>query len=144
MKTNNKGFSLVELIVVIAIMAILAAVAIPTFATFINRANEASDEGYANDIEYAVKIATAAESINITGITVVYDKSDKAIVTLYYTDGTKTYDVIGTATGHVAAPTEAADLIKGTIDKKYLLKTSPTAQEPVMSESGILTLTAQD
>ena len=33
---NNKGFSLVELIVVIAIMAILAAVAIPTFGYSVN------------------------------------------------------------------------------------------------------------
>ena len=53
---NNKGFSLVELIVVIAIMAILAAVAIPTFATFINKANVASDEQLLNDIEYAVTL----------------------------------------------------------------------------------------
>ena len=58
---NNKGFSLVELIVVIAIMAILAAVAIPTFATFITKANVASDESYMNDIEYAVELELAQE-----------------------------------------------------------------------------------
>ena len=59
MKTNNKGFSLVELIVVIAIMAILAAVAIPTFAGFITKANKASDDQFLNDVEYAVQIANA-------------------------------------------------------------------------------------
>ena len=59
---NNKGFSLVELIVVIAIMAILAAVAIPTFATFITKANVASDESYLNDLEYAITLALATES----------------------------------------------------------------------------------
>lgn len=58
---NNKGFSLVELIVVIAIMAILAAVAIPTFAGFITKANEASDESYLNDIAYAVELKLAEE-----------------------------------------------------------------------------------
>ena len=58
---NNKGFSLVELIVVIAIMAILAAVAIPTFASFITKANKASDESYMNDIKYAVELALAEE-----------------------------------------------------------------------------------
>ena len=58
---NNKGFSLVELIVVIAIMAILAAVAIPTFATFIGRANEASDNSFLNDIEYALELATTKD-----------------------------------------------------------------------------------
>lgn len=58
---NNKGFSLVELIVVIAIMAILAAVAIPTFAGFINKANVAADEGFMNDLEYAIELAYAQE-----------------------------------------------------------------------------------
>lgn len=57
MKTNNKGFSLVELIVVIAIMAILVAVAIPTFAGFINKANKASDDQFMADAEYAVVLA---------------------------------------------------------------------------------------
>lgn len=61
MKTNNKGFSLVELIVVIAIMAILAAVAIPTFASFITKANKASDTSYMNDIAYAINLALAKE-----------------------------------------------------------------------------------
>ena len=71
MKTNNKGFSLVELIVVIAIMAILAAVAIPTFAGFINKANVASDESFDNDVEYAIKLAhTAWPSYEVTGLTI--------------------------------------------------------------------------
>ena len=61
MKTNNKGFSLVELIVVIAIMAILAAVAIPTFATFIGKAQRSSDESFLNDIEYAIELARAED-----------------------------------------------------------------------------------
>jgi type IV pilus assembly protein PilA len=58
---NNKGFSLVELIVVIAIMAILAAVAIPTFAGFITKANKGNDESLLNDIEYAVELDRAMD-----------------------------------------------------------------------------------
>lgn len=58
---NNKGFSLVELIVVIAIMAILAAVAIPTFAGFITKANKGNDESLLNDIEYAVELDRAED-----------------------------------------------------------------------------------
>ena len=57
---NNKGFSLVELIVVIAIMAILAAVAIPTFAGFISKANVAADVDFFNNAEYAAELALAA------------------------------------------------------------------------------------
>lgn len=58
---NNKGFSLVELIVVIAIMAILAAVAIPTFAGFIGKAQKSNDEALLNDIEYAVELDRAED-----------------------------------------------------------------------------------
>ena len=58
---NNKGFSLVELIVVIAIMAILAAVAIPTFASFITKANVAADVDFMSQAEYAFELAYAAD-----------------------------------------------------------------------------------
>ena len=39
-KQNNKGFTLVELVIVIAVIAILAGVLIGTFATVISRANQ--------------------------------------------------------------------------------------------------------
>ena len=61
MKKNNKGFSLVELIVVIAIMAILAAVAIPTFAGFIDKANEAANEDFLYQAKYAIELANAED-----------------------------------------------------------------------------------
>jgi type IV pilus assembly protein PilA len=70
MKTNNKGFSLVELIVVIAIMAILAAVAIPTFATFITKAQIASDVDYMNQVESAIELAYAQKGYDIAKVTV--------------------------------------------------------------------------
>ena len=49
MKNNNKGFSLVELIVVIAIMAILAAVAVVGFSLYIPKAQQASDRQTISD-----------------------------------------------------------------------------------------------
>jgi len=36
-KQNNKGFTLVELVIVIAVIAILAAVLIPTFSNVIKK-----------------------------------------------------------------------------------------------------------
>ena len=48
---NNKGFSLVELIVVIAIMAILAAVAVAGFSMYIPKAQQATDKQMIADIE---------------------------------------------------------------------------------------------
>ena len=70
---NNKGFSLVELIVVIAIMAILAAVAIPTFATFIDKANTASDVSFINDLEYAAELAHTATGADVTDVQVTVE-----------------------------------------------------------------------
>lgn len=57
MKKNNKGFSLVELIVVIAIMAILAAVAVAGFSFYIPKAQQANDKQLVSDIEYALNLA---------------------------------------------------------------------------------------
>ena len=43
-KKNNKGFTLVELIVVIAILAVLAGVAIPAYTGYVKKANRAADD----------------------------------------------------------------------------------------------------
>ncbi len=42
-KTNNKGFSLVELIVVIAIMAVLVVAVAPQFLKYVERARKSTD-----------------------------------------------------------------------------------------------------
>ncbi len=53
---NNKGFSLVELIVVIAIMAILATVAVIGVSVYIPKAQKAADEQMIADIEQALTL----------------------------------------------------------------------------------------
>ena len=68
MKKNNKGFSLVELIVVIAIMAILAAIAIPTFAHFIKKANQASDDELLHNINYIFSAACLENGVEVTDV----------------------------------------------------------------------------
>ena len=85
MKTNNKGFSLVELIVVIAIMAILAAVAIPTFAGFITKANVASDASFINDVEYVATVANAGENPGKAVTVYVTLGTDGAVASVTYT-----------------------------------------------------------
>ena len=77
---NNKGFSLVELIVVIAIMAILAAVAIPTFASFITKAQDASNVQEVSDLVYAAELACMEYEVDVTK---EFDE-DTQIVTLTF------------------------------------------------------------
>ena len=42
-KMNNKGFTIVELVIVIAVIAILAAVMIPTFSGIVTKAQESAE-----------------------------------------------------------------------------------------------------
>lgn len=58
-KMNNKGFSLVELIVVIAIMAILAVTLAPRLTQYIEKSRTTSDNEAVNTIITAAKLADA-------------------------------------------------------------------------------------
>lgn len=49
-KINNKGFTIVELVIVIAVIAILASVLIPTFSQMIAKAKQAKIYSEANSI----------------------------------------------------------------------------------------------
>ena len=51
---NNKGFSLVELIIVIAIMAILVGVMAPQLIKYIEKTNQASDVQLCDSVKTAV------------------------------------------------------------------------------------------
>lgn len=62
-KTNNKGFSLVELIIVIAIMAILAGAIAPALIKYIDKSRKSNDVSSAKTIKTAVETALGTESV---------------------------------------------------------------------------------
>lgn len=62
-KTNNKGFSLVELIIVIAIMAILAGAIAPALIKYIDKSRKSNDISTAKTIKTAVETALGNESV---------------------------------------------------------------------------------
>ena len=64
-KINNKGFSLVELIVVIAIMAILAVTLAPRLSQYVEKSRKASDQEAVNTIFTAAKLANLEEPLGV-------------------------------------------------------------------------------
>jgi prepilin-type N-terminal cleavage/methylation domain-containing protein len=58
-KLDNKGFTLVELIIVIAIIAVLAAVLAPQYLKYVERSREAADANNCVEMIHAVQVAAA-------------------------------------------------------------------------------------
>lgn len=112
MKKNNKGFSLVELIVVIAIMAILAAVAIPTFAHFITKANEASDAELLNNINYIFNAACVENGVDVKDVTSATWDMDTMLVTSAKVNGDENADIVASFATHFDLTEEEFILIE--------------------------------
>ncbi len=62
-KYNNKGFSLIELIIVVAIMAIIVAVLAPQFIRYIEKSKMGKDREVAGVVKQAINVAMADPSI---------------------------------------------------------------------------------
>ena len=61
-KLNNKGFSLVELIIVIAIMAVLIGVLAPQYLKYVERSRVSTDRDNVTSIESALQVWAADPS----------------------------------------------------------------------------------
>lgn len=69
-KLNNKGFSLVELIIVIAIMAVLIGVLAPQYLKYVNNSKIATDVSNADVIRSAVNACIADGKLTGTTVTI--------------------------------------------------------------------------
>lgn len=87
---NNKGFSLVELIVVIAIMVVLVAVLAPVFSKYIESSRRSTDIQNANSIAESV-LADVADGKTYEANTTVKANTPSAIKEDIKTKG----DVVG-------------------------------------------------
>ena len=76
---NNKGFSLVELIVVIAIMAVLVGVLAPQFIKYVERSRQSTDLQNVEELKNAVEVEAADNGITANAVITV--GSGKATLT---------------------------------------------------------------
>jgi type IV pilus assembly protein PilA len=108
-KRNQKGFTLIELMIVIAIIGILAAIAIPNFIEYRNKSYCSRAESDANSIAsaladyFAIPSHTAVPTLNATNITAATAGSGLMNVAL---SGTNTGSVTGPANAIVIAVTD--------------------------------------
>ncbi len=81
MKKDNKGFSLVELIIVIAIMAILVGIVGSQVLPYLNKSREAKDQQIISGWVTAALSAYSANAATLTGTsyTLTIDTSNKTI-----------------------------------------------------------------
>lgn len=66
---NNKGFSLVELIIVIAIMAVLVGVLAPTYLQYVEKSKKSNDVSTVDSVINALEIAAIDPEVNSDGWT---------------------------------------------------------------------------
>ena len=77
-KKQNKGFTLVELIIVIAIIAVLAAVAAPQYVKYVENGRISVDESYIGVVARSLANAGATEvPPNAAPVTVTIDSNGK-------------------------------------------------------------------
>lgn len=62
-KKNNRGFSLVELIVVVAIMAVLVVILAPAMLRYVEKTRLQKDESALSEVANAAELAVGEESI---------------------------------------------------------------------------------
>ncbi len=124
MKKNNKGFSLVELIVVVLIMGIIAVALAPQVMKWVGTARTNSDSNSAKDIKSAIQIAVAdaqnqGVAVPVTSTAVPY-----------------------TASGIASLGSAFAGIVEGVTGADYTVKPNSSAHYLIeINANGVVTVT---
>ena len=111
---NNKGFSLVELIIVIAIMAILVGVMAPQLIKYIEKSNVSSDTQLCDSVRTAITTAMMDPAVINASDYTAPSGSSIAFATLLTNGGSTFSDAVLDTLGASAA-TDVTDQLKSTM-----------------------------
>ena len=96
-RKNNKGFTLVELIIVVAIIAVLSAVLVPQYIQYVEKSRIGVDESYISEVAHNIEIIGATDpKVNNKTVTVKF-AADGAIKDAGDTDEANAVDAELTA-----------------------------------------------
>lgn len=132
-KKNNKGFTLVELVIVIAILAILVGILAPQYTKYVEKSRKSADASNMDELVKAVQVYAADGSNNIAV------KSGENNITGTISIGDSTVTVDGDAkTAFTAALAEfVPDYESVKLKSKQWGTTNPTATIEVDKDGGV-------
>ena len=113
LKKNEKGFTLMEMLIVVAIIAVLIAIAIPTFNESLNKARVATDEanirsGYASTMAAVLTKNLGKDDTNAADETYILQNDGSVTLVTADDDGTaNAYKCLGTVKDEDSAVTIA-------------------------------------
>ena len=101
-KLNNKGFSLVELIIVIAIMAVLIGVLAPQYLRYVEKSRYQTDATMVDNVKNAIEVAISSnEGVYTTMVDTTITFSNTSLTAVGWTEldteVQKTIDLADTA-----------------------------------------------
>lgn len=85
-KKNNKGFTLVELVIVITILAILVGILAPQYTKYVEKSRKSADASNMDEIIKAIEVHYVEQGVNSTGadttVTVTMNSDKKTPVSV--------------------------------------------------------------